>query len=76
MRIQATITHTVYLDAPEGSSIEDIRAQALAEIDDRYGSDDGEGSTEDKVTDLIENALAGCSPRSASVEIQVKAIEA
>lgn len=75
MQVKASITHTVYFEVQEGTSIEAIRAQALGEIDDRYGSDDGEGSTEDKVTDIIENALAGCSPRSASTEIQVTEVK-
>lgn len=75
MRVKASITHTVYFDAPEGSSIEYIRAQALGEIDERYGSDDGEGSTEDKVTDLIENALAGLQPRHESVAIQITEVK-
>jgi hypothetical protein len=75
MQVKATITHTIIFEAQAGSSIEAIRAQATSQIDDFYSADEGEGSIEDRVTNVIERALPGLQPRHESVGIQITEVK-
>lgn len=71
MQVRATITHSVYIDVPDGSSIEAIRAQALSHIDEGYTSEETSlGTPEGLVSTILENSVTGTLLRE-SVEIQV-----
>lgn len=75
MQVKATITHTVYFEVQEGSSIEDIRAQALGKIVSGYTSEETSlGTPEGLVSTILETSVNGTMV-SESIEIQVSKVE-
>lgn len=76
MQVKSSITHTVYFEVQDGTSIEDIRAHALAKIDDSYSEEEDFGITvENKVTEVLQSSMPGHIPLRESVEIQVSKVE-
>lgn len=71
MQIKASITHTVYFEVPDGSSVEEIRAHALGQIDDNYSNEESDlGTPENLVSGILETAVRGTMVRE-SVEIGI-----
>lgn len=73
MRVKASITHTCYFDVPEGISIEEVRKEALGEINDGYTDEDlpSFGSPSDNVQELFSNAIKVGTLTSSVLEVRV-----
>lgn len=73
MRVKASITHTCYFEVPEGISIEDVRKEALGEINDGYTDEDGQsfGSPSDNVQEIFTQAIKVGSLTSSVLEVRV-----
>lgn len=75
MQVKASITHTVYFEVQDGTSIEAVRAQALGKIDEDYTSEETSlGTPENLVSTVLENSVTGTMLRE-SVEIQISKVE-
>ena len=75
MQVKASITHTVYFEVQDGTSIESIRAEALGAIDTGYTEEETSlGTPEGLVSTILETSVVGTMLRE-SVEIQVSKVE-
>lgn len=72
MRIAVSITHTLNFEIPEGISIEEVRQEALGEINDRY-TEEGEFGTgpSDQVLNLVQEAVKVGELQTSVVEVRI-----
>ena len=72
MRIKATISYSVLFEAPEGTKIEDIRAQALSQISEDFDGEETSLGTPCGIVDsIITRALPGIAATSSQTSIEI-----
>ena len=61
MQVKVSLTHTVIFEVQDGTSIEQIRAQAIEKIDEGYDNEEEQfdGSLEEQVSNLLTRSVVG-----------------
>jgi hypothetical protein len=75
MRVAVSVNFIVYVEVPEGVSLQDVRNKALGEISDGFDSKESFDTPQGALRSLIQNSVKLGVTWKESVEVSIQEVE-
>lgn len=75
MQVKASVTFTTYFEIPDGITLQEVRNEALGEINEAITSDEVGESVENQMSSLLGNSIKLGIAERDSVEISIQKAE-